>query len=258
MKVTPKKRLGQHFLINTSVCERIVNSLPTFETPTHVLEIGPGKGAITSLFLQRTDLIFHAFEVDNESIEYLKVQYPDFLNIHKQDFLNAQLLNFFSDDSFCVVGNFPYNISSQILFRCLEYRDQIPIIMGMFQKEVARRVAATPGNKEYGILSVIMQAFYRITYLFTVEPGSFFPPPKVKSGVILCERLDRKHLECDEKLFVKVVKLAFNQRRKTLRNSLKNLGLGEILDGFERKRPEQLSVEDFIQLTQFIEKNVKN
>jgi 16S rRNA (adenine1518-N6/adenine1519-N6)-dimethyltransferase len=157
-------------------------------------------------------------------------------------------------EPFCVVGNFPYNISSQILFRCLEYRNQIPEIMGMFQKEVAIRIAEKPGTKEYGIISVFLQAFYDIHYCFTVDPHVFIPPPKVKSGVIRCTRNERKELDCDEKLFFQVVKMAFNQRRKTLRNSIKQLLEGNILpEKFTNERPEQLSVDDFIELTLFIQ-----
>lgn len=254
MNVKAKKHLGQHFLINTGVCERIAAALPEFEPNMKVVEIGPGKGAITSFFLSRKDIDLFAFEVDKESIAYLNLTYPDFNQVYYQDFLQANLSAYFKDEPFCVVGNFPYNISSQILFKCLEHKDQIPVIMGMFQKEVAKRVAEPPGSKDYGILSVLLQAYYHIEYLFTVEPGSFFPPPKVKSGVIRCTRNARTSLGCDEKLFVKVVKAAFNQRRKTLRNSLRALCIGiELPQEFQVKRPEQLSVEDFITLTKHIE-----
>lgn len=254
MNVKAKKHLGQHFLINTAICEKITEALPVFDTPMKVVEIGPGKGAITDFFLKRTDLDFCAFEVDLESILYLKKSHPEFNKVYSQDFLEANFSAYFQEDQFCVVGNFPYNISSQILFKCLESKHQIPIILGMFQKEVARRIAEPPGSKEYGILSVLMQAYYDVSYLFTVEPGSFYPPPKVKSGVIRCVRNNRTVLGCDEKLFVKVVKAAFNQRRKTLRNSIRAVFPNAILtEEFESRRPEQLNVESFIQLTNLIQ-----
>ena len=254
MDVRAKKHLGQHFLINTGVCKRIADALPTFTQKTKVLEIGPGKGAITSFFLERSDIDFCAFEVDEESIQYLRSNYPSFQKVIKQDFLKAELNQYFNDDSFCVVGNFPYNISSQILFKCLAHKDQIPIIMGMFQREVAKRIAEPPGSKEYGILSVLMQAYYDVEYLFTVEPGSFFPPPKVKSGVIRCTRNAREALGCNELLFTKVVKAAFNQRRKTLKNSLRaSFPDALIPESYQMLRPEQMSVEHFIHLTNQIE-----
>lgn len=259
MNVKAKKHLGQHFLINTAVCEKIAEALPVFATPMNVVEIGPGKGAITDFFLKRTDIDFCAFEVDLESVLYLKKAHPTFNKVYSQDFLLANFSEYFQESQFCVVGNFPYNISSQILFKCLESRDQIPLILGMFQKEVARRIAEPPGSKEYGILSVLMQAYYEVSYLFTVEPGSFYPPPKVKSGVIRCVRNSRTGLGCDEKLFVKVVKAAFNQRRKTLRNSIRAVFPNVILtEEFESQRPEQLSVASFIQLTQLIEPYVND
>ena len=259
MNVKAKKHLGQHFLINTAVCEKIAEALPVFATPMNVVEIGPGKGAITDFFLKRTDIDFCAFEVDLESVLYLKKAHPTFNKVYNQDFLEANFSEYFQESQFCVVGNFPYNISSQILFKCLESRDQIPLILGMFQKEVARRIAEPPGSKEYGILSVLMQAYYEVSYLFTVEPGSFYPPPKVKSGVIRCVRNSRTGLGCDEKLFVKVVKAAFNQRRKTLRNSIRAVFPNVILtEEFESQRPEQLSVASFIQLTQLIEPYVND
>ena len=259
MNVKAKKHLGQHFLINTAVCEKIAEALPVFATPMNVVEIGPGKGAITDFFLKRTDIDFCAFEVDLESVLYLKKAHPTFNKVYSQDFLEANFSEYFQESQFCVVGNFPYNISSQILFKCLESKDQIPLILGMFQKEVARRIAEPLGSKEYGILSVLMQAYYEVSYLFTVEPGSFYPPPKVKSGVIRCVRNSRTGLGCDEKLFVKVVKAAFNQRRKTLRNSIRAVFPNVILtEEFESQRPEQLSVASFIQLTQLIEPYVND
>ena len=254
MNVKAKKHLGQHFLINTAICEKITQALPVFEKPMKVVEIGPGKGAITDLFIQRSDIDFYAFEVDLESILYLKKAHPEFNKVYNQDFLEANFSMYFQEEQFCVVGNFPYNISSQILFKCLESKHRIPIIVGMFQKEVARRIAEPPGSKEYGILSVLMQAYYDISYLFTVEPGSFYPPPKVKSGVIRCVRNNRIDLGCDEKLFVRVVKAAFNQRRKTLRNSIRAVFPNVILtEELESLRPEQLNVDSFIQLTNIIQ-----
>ena len=254
MNVKAKKHLGQHFLINTAICEKIVQALPVFETRMKVVEIGPGKGAITDFFLQRTDIDFCAFEVDLESILYLKKAHPEFNKVYNQDFLEANFSTYFQEEQFCVVGNFPYNISSQILFKCLAHRTEITGIVGMFQKEVAQRICEKPGSRQYGILSVLMQAYYEVSYLFTVEPGSFYPPPKVKSGVIRCVRNNRTVLGCDEKLFVKVVKAAFNQRRKTLRNSIRAVFPNAILtEEFESRRPEQLTVDAFIQLTNLIE-----
>ena len=194
-------------------------------------------------------------EVDSESIDFLRNKYPEHRDrIIWGDFLKMNLQEVMGTEPFCVVGNFPYNISSQILFRCLEYRHQIPEIMGMFQKEVAIRIAEKPGTKEYGIISVFLQAFYDIHYCFTVDEHVFIPPPKVKSGVIRCVRNNRKELGCDEKLFVKVVKAAFNQRRKTLRNSIRAVFPNVTLtEAFDSRRPEQLTVDSFIQLTNLIE-----
>jgi 16S rRNA (adenine1518-N6/adenine1519-N6)-dimethyltransferase len=254
MKVAPKKHLGQHFLINQSVCQKIVDAVPALSPQSLVLEIGPGKGAITKFLLERNDMDLHAFEIDMESVKYLNHTYPHFSNVHLTDFLKEDLTTFFEGKEFSVVGNFPYNISSQIMFKCLEYREKIPLILGMFQKEVARRIAEPPGSKEYGILSVLTQAFYDVKYLFSIEPGSFFPPPKVVSGVIRCTRNHRLSLPCNEALFITVVKTAFNQRRKTLRNSLKSLTLSLPVE-ISGKRPEQLTVDEYIYLTQFIEEH---
>lgn len=178
MSVAPKKHLGQHFLINQSVCKKIVSAIPTLPSKSLVLEIGPGKGAITQFLLERNDMDLHAFEIDMESVNYLNHAFPQFTQVHLIDFLKADLGQFFEGQPFSVVGNFPYNISSQIVFKCLENRGKIPLILGMFQKEVAKRIAETPGSKEYGILSVLVQAFYEVKYLFSVEPGSFFPLQK--------------------------------------------------------------------------------
>lgn len=256
MKVKAKKHLGQHFLKDESICQQIVEHIG-LEKSKNVLEVGPGTGALTKWLLKDSRIKeLCLMEVDQESIAYLNSAYPE-LNgkVLFEDFLRVDLEPFMQKEAFNVVGNFPYNISSQILFRCLEYKDRIPEIVGMFQKEVAKRIAQGPGNKQYGILSVFMQAYYEIDYLFTVDEDVFDPPPKVKSGVIRCVRNSRKSLPCDEKLFKVVVKTGFNQRRKTLRNSLKALLNGaELPEKYSGERPEQCSVEDFIELTQFFEK----
>jgi len=223
----------------------------------NILEIGPGTGALTQHILKSKAYEgFYVMEVDKESIEYLSNNFPELSGkIIEGDFLEFDIATLFNNNSFCVVGNFPYNISSQILFRCLEYKDLIPEVIGMFQKEVAERISQKPGNKQYGILSVFMQAYYDIEYLFTVDEHVFDPPPKVKSGVIRCQRNNRRTLNCNEDLFVKVVKTAFNQRRKTLRNSLKSMTNGlDLPPKFSGERPEQLSVEEFIELTNILDK----
>ena len=255
MRVRPKKHLGQHFLNDKGTCEKIAQQLTNHRNCKNVVEVGPGMGALTEFLLSKNPTNLWLLEVDSESIDFLRNKYPEQRDrIIWGDFLKMDLQEFMGIEPFCVVGNFPYNISSQILFRCLEYRNQIPEIMGMFQKEVAIRIAEKPGTKEYGIISVFLQAFYDIHYCFTVDSHVFIPPPKVKSGVIRCTRNERKELDCDEKLFFQVVKMAFNQRRKTLRNSIKQLLEGNILpEKFTNERPEQLSVDDFIELTLFIQ-----
>ena len=254
MKVKPKKHLGQHFLKDPSICQRIVADLKLSESQ-NVLEVGPGTGALSKWLLEDKRILdLYLMDVDEESISYLKMLYPErSSNILFEDFLSYDLNKFLPGASFNVVGNFPYNISSQILFRCLEFKDRIPEIVGMFQREVAKRIAKGPGSKQYGILSVFMQAYYDIEYLFTVDEDVFDPPPKVKSGVIRCVRNQRTALPCDEKLFKRVVKTAFNQRRKTLRNSLKPLLCGiELPEKYSGERPEKCSVEDFVLLTEII------
>lgn len=253
--VKAKKHLGQHFLTDKNICQKIAQQYGFHQDCKKVLEIGPGTGALTE-FLLKLDLDLSVMDVDKESIEYLEKHFPQLQSkIHFADFLRIKPESYFGDEPFAVVGNFPYNISSQILFKCLEYRKQIPEIMGMFQKEVAERVAEKPGTKTYGILSVLLQAFYDIQYCFTVDEHVFNPPPKVKSGVIRCTRNSREQLPCDEKLFIQVVKQSFNQRRKTIRNSIKSLTQGKVFEHrFLTERPERLSVEDFIELTQAIEK----
>lgn len=249
-EIRPKKALGQHFLKDLSVAERIAGALPeTTELP--VLEIGPGTGVLTQ-FLLKSERQLTVVEFDKESVTYLDRHYPELQGrIIEADFLQLDLNTLFPAQ-FAVIGNYPYNISSQIFFKVLEYKDKIPFCAGMLQKEVAERLAAPSGKKACGIITALLQAWYDIEYLFTVEPDVFDPPPKVKSAVIRMTRNKRTELHCDETLFKTVVKTAFNQRRKTLRNSLKSL-LREknsisTLPVFD-KRPEQLSVEEFIELT---------
>jgi len=251
-EIRPKKSLGQHFLKDLSVAERIAGVLPENELP--VLEIGPGTGVLTQ-FLLKNKRQLTVVEIDKESITYLNEHYPELQGrIIEADFLKLDLNTLFPEP-FAVIGNYPYNISSQIFFKVLEFKDKIPFCAGMLQKEVAERLAAKPGKKAYGIITVLLQVWYDIEYLFTVEPEVFDPPPKVKSAVIRMTRNQRMELPCDETLFKTVVKTAFNQRRKTLRNSLKSL-LGEnnalsALPVFD-KRPEQLSVEEFMELTNLL------
>jgi 16S rRNA (adenine1518-N6/adenine1519-N6)-dimethyltransferase len=254
MTVRAKKHLGQHFLKDKATCEKIANQFTGYKNCNNVIEIGPGMGALSEYLIARGDLNLWFLDVDDESIDYLKNKYPDLTEkIILGDFLRMDLKQLMGESPFSVVGNFPYNISTQILFKCLEYRNQIPEIMGMFQKEVAVRIAEKPGSKEYGITSVLFQAFYDIHYCFTVDEHVFIPPPKVKSGVIRCTRNERQQLDCDEKMFFQVVKMAFNQRRKTLRNSLKQLLRGrELPEVYTNERPEKLSVEQFIEITKYL------
>lgn len=255
MQVRAKKHLGQHFLKDEKICERISTTFSRHQNCHRVLEIGPGMGALSHYLFLQEDLHVVLMDIDEESVNFLHEKYPEKKEqILYGDFLRLHPDTYFPNVNFSVVGNFPYNISSQILFKCLEFRNRIPEIMGMFQKEVAVRVAEKPGSKEYGITSVLLQAFYDIEYCFTVDEHVFSPPPKVKSGVIRCTRNNRESLSCDERLFFQVVKMAFNQRRKTLRNSLKQLLKGyELPSKFQQERPEQLSVSDFEELTLFIE-----
>lgn len=244
-QVTPKKALGQHFLIDDGIAQQIVDSL---QTPyPNVLEIGPGMGVLTRFLLQRPDMDLRVVEIDRESVAYLQQHFPELNDrILATDFLKLHLDELYSEPV-SIIGNFPYNISSQILFKILENKDLVPETVGMFQKEVAERVASAPGKKMYGILSVLLQAFFDIEYLFTVHEHSFNPPPKVKSAVIRITRNPEKRLHCDEALFKNVVKTAFNQRRKTLRNSLKTFTFTSDFKENEllSKRPEQLSVAEF-------------
>lgn len=245
--VRAKKHLGQHFLKDENIARRIADSL-TGEVK-QVLEIGPGMGVLTKYLVDKSELNFCAIEIDTESVAYLNQHYPH-LKVIEGDFLRLDASTLFQD-SFAIIGNFPYNISSQILFKVYESRNMVPEVVGMFQKEVAERVAAKPGSKTYGILSVLLSAFYDIEYLFTVDEHVFNPPPKVKSAVIRLRRNQVSALECDEKLFTTIVKTGFNQRRKTMRNALKPLGrsLEAIPEELLSKRAEQLSVEDYIIIT---------
>lgn len=257
--VKAKKHLGQHFLIDKNISKKIALQFKNHENCHKVLEIGPGTGALTTFLLEQEENDIWVIEVDRDSIAYLKNNFPKLDGkIIEQDFLKINPNQLFGDEKFAVVGNFPYNISSQILFKCVEHRNQIPEIMGMFQKEVAVRVAEKPGSKAYGIISVLLQTFYDINYCFTVDENAFNPPPKVKSGVIRLTRNDRKSLPCNEKLFIQIVKACFNQRRKMIRNTIKQFIQDKPFEHrFLTERPEQLSVDDFIELTLEIEKIIK-
>jgi 16S rRNA (adenine1518-N6/adenine1519-N6)-dimethyltransferase len=253
--VTPKKSLGQHFLKDKAIAGRIASTLTGIGYDS-VLEIGPGMGMLTGFLLERGFKDFHVIEIDNESVHYLNENFPGLKNIITGDFLNMDLDSFFPG-KMAVIGNFPYNISTQIFFKVLKHKEKVVEISGMLQKEVAERICAGPGSKTYGILSVLLQAYYKTEYLFTVSEHVFSPPPKVKSAVIRLTRNDVENLECDEKLFFRVVKACFNQRRKTLRNSVRS--------AFELKRddypefglrPEQLSVVQFVKLTDWIAENM--
>lgn len=254
--VRPKKHLGQHFLTDPFIAERIVKAMNVNKGDT-VIEIGPGTGILTG-FLMDKEIHLLPVEIDPESVLYLKQKWPEL----EDQIIEDDILKMTFDDHiagpFHVIGNFPYNISSQIFFRLLDYRDRIPSIVCMIQKEVAGRIASPPGSREYGILSVLLQAYYHIEYLFSVKPGSFFPPPRVTSGVIRLSRNSTDKLPCDEKLFFKVVKTTFNQRRKMIRNSARSILLNLNSD-FEllSKRPEQLDVQEFIDLTNWIESQLK-
>ncbi len=252
-KVRAKKHLGQHFLNDVSIAKSIVDSL-SGNGYNEIIEVGPGMGVLTQ-FLLNQDLNIHVIEIDSESVIYLESTYPKLIpKIHKIDFLKVDLTKI-TNKPFGLIGNFPYKISSQILFKALEYKDQIPEIVGMFQKEVAERVASNPGNKKYGIISVLLQAYYEIEYLFTVHEDVFNPPPKVKSGVIRLKRNKKLKLECNEKLFKSIVKKSFNQRRKILKNALKPfIKSFEFEDSLLSLRAEKLSVNNFVYLTNKLEK----
>lgn len=258
MEVRAKKALGQHFLTDQSIAKSIVDAL---DVEGAVLEVGPGMGVLTQYLLERPELSLKLVEIDGESVQYLKRNFKALkANLIQEDFLKMKLTEVFEGD-FCVIGNFPYNISSQIFFKILDHKDRVPEVVCMIQKEVAERIAEKPGTKTYGILSVLLQAWYDIEYLFSVGSGAFAPPPKVQSAVIRLKRNDRKTLGVDETLFKSVVKTSFGQRRKTLRNSLKQMIIskaGEDAAAFSSDpvfdlRPERLSVEDFIALTKRFE-----
>ena len=251
--VRPKKKLGQHFLTDLNIAKKIADLLDS-STHQNVLEIGPGTGVLTQYLVPKT-AVLHLIEVDEESINFLQKKYnSEVLNLIQGDFLKLDLKTIFGANTFSVIGNFPYNISSQIVFKVLENKIQIPFFAGMFQKEVAERICEPPGSKKYGILSVLSQLYYETEYLFTVPPIVFNPSPKVDSAVIKLTRKENFSLDCDETLLNRVVKLSFQQRRKTLRNSLKTLNLPDNLreDSIFGLRPEKLSGDDFIQLTKRI------
>ena len=253
MSVKPKKYLGQHFLTDLTIAKKIAETLKE-TTYDDVLEIGPGMGVLTKYLLEK-DFTTHVIEIDTESVNYLKAHFLNLADrIISQDFLKINLDDFFGDKQLAIIGNFPYNISTQIVFKAIENKHRIPEFSGMFQKEVAQRIAEKPGSKIYGITSVLTQAFYDVEYLFSVPPSVFNPPPKVHSGVIRLVRKENYTLPVDEKLFFRVVKTAFNQRRKMLRGSLKTFNLSDKLreDAIFAQRPEQLSVQEFIGLTQKI------
>ena len=253
-EVRAKKHLGQHFLKDENIAAKIADTL-RYESYDSILEIGPGMGVLTKYLLKK-DVDVHVIEIDTESVEYLEEHYPALENkIHEKDFLKYDVSEIFGKNQFGIIGNFPYNISTQIVFKMLELREFIPEFAGMFQKEVAQRICEKEGSKAYGILSVLVQAFYEAEYVFTVPPSVFNPPPKVDSGVLRLTRKEDFSLPCDEKLFFRVVKTAFQQRRKTLRNSLKIFQLPDDLreESIFGSRPEQLSTAQFIELTQKIE-----
>ncbi len=252
LRVRPKKHLGQHFLKDTAIAERIVNSLTQHGGYEQVLEIGPGTGVLTQFLVRQPNYELTVIEVDTESVAYLEQHYPN-LPILSEDFLKLRLDTLF-ETPYAIIGNFPYNISSQIFFRVLDERQRVPEVVGMLQKEVADRLCSPPGNKTYGILSVLLQAYYSVEYLFTVEPHVFHPPPRVRSAVIRLQRNNTTQLACDEVLFRRVVKQGFQNRRKTLRNALKPLNLSPAVQALPvlNQRAEQLSVADFVELTQQI------
>ena len=255
MNVRAKKHLGQHFLTDETIAKKIADSLISTSNYNDVLEIGPGTGVLTKYLLDNPNYTTSVIEIDRESIAYLKENFKDLENkIFEQNFLKADLQKMYPNKQFAIIGNFPYNISTQIVFKTLENKASIPEFSGMFQKEVAERIAEKAGSKKYGILSVLTQAFYDVEYLFTVPPSVFNPPPKVDSGVIRLTRKKDFLLPVDEKLFFQIVKTSFNQRRKMLRKSLKSMGISDALkqNEFLTKRPEQLSVEEFIRLTLLI------
>lgn len=255
-----KKSFGQHFLNREDIAERIADSLSPQAKDSLVIEIGPGRGMLTKYLIDKYNQLL-VIEADQDMVLFLHKHYPVLKNsIVSADFLKVDLAALSQNRDFALIGNFPYNISTQILFKMLEYKTLIPELVGMFQKEVAQRVVAPPGSKIYGVTSVLVQAFYEGEYLFSVDKGSFTPPPKVQSGVIRLRRKENYELACDVKLFKQIVKQAFGQRRKMLRNTMKSFLKDDPLlkDPFFEKRPEKLSVEDFVQLTQEVQKRIVN
>lgn len=252
--VRAKKSFGQHFLHRTDIAEQIANSLIRIKDYEAVLEVGPGQGMLTQFLINRPFELF-AVEADRDMIPIVESKFPSLKdNLIQDDFLKLDFGKIFGNKSFAIIGNFPYNISSQILIKMVELKTQVPELVGMFQKEVAERVVAPPGSKTYGVISVICQAYYKAEYLFTVDRDSFDPPPKVQSAVIRMSRKENLDLGCDEKLFRKVIKQAFSQRRKMLRNTMKVFLDGSSLleDSFFQLRPERLSVEEFVKLTNWV------
>jgi 16S rRNA (adenine1518-N6/adenine1519-N6)-dimethyltransferase len=249
--VRPKKHLGQHFLKDKPTCQKIADQLTNHRGCMNVLEIGPGMGALSEYLIAKEGLNLKFLDVDQESIDYLKVKYPEHAdNILYGDFLRIKMEPIMGIEPFCVVGNFPYNISTQILFKVLDWKEKVPVVIGMFQKEVAQRAASKEGSKVYGVLSVLIQAFYEVEYLFDVSNQSFNPPPKVESGVIRLKRKTTTLSVKSDRAFQVLVKTAFNQRRKTLRNAVKSLFSPEVLaDEIFNRRAETLSVEEFAAMT---------
>ncbi|MDN3550550.1 16S rRNA (adenine(1518)-N(6)/adenine(1519)-N(6))-dimethyltransferase RsmA [Mucilaginibacter aquaedulcis] len=255
--VRAKKHLGQHFLTDKNIAAKIVDSLKPAGRYNHVLEVGPGMGVLSDFLLQKTEYETSLIDIDEESFQFLQKKYPQLgKRLINADFLEMDFSGVF-DSPFAIIGNFPYNISSQILFKILDNRQQVVEVVGMFQKEVAERCSAKPGSKEYGILSVFLQAYYKVEYLFTVKAGVFNPPPKVLSAVIRLTRNDAETLNCDEKLFWQIVKAGFNQRRKTLRNAISSLINKEKMtdNATLDLRAERLSVDDFVKLTNEVAAN---
>ena len=253
-KVRPKKFLGQHFLTDMDIARQITEAMVFTDDENCVLEIGPGMGVLTNFLFSRKGIRLKLIEIDRESVEYLKKNFPSLIDdIVSGDFLHTDLSSIFGRP-FSIIGNFPYNISSQILFRAIENRDLVLSLVGMFQKEVAMRICSPPGKKDYGILSVFVQAFFHAEYLFTVDEHVFHPPPKVKSGVIRLTRKKDYSLGADEKHFFRVVKTAFNQRRKTMRNSLKPLLTESVKPDMSilSRRPEELGFQEFVELTNLL------
>ena len=258
-EVTAKKRLGQHFLIDLSIAKRIADTVDVCPG-IPILEVGPGMGVLTRFLLEKQHPL-KVVEIDEESVTYLCNNLPQLReeNIIPDDFLKMRLDRLFAGEQFMLIGNYPYNISSQIFFKMLDYKEFVPYCSGMIQKEVGERLAAKPGTKAYGILSIFIQLWYDVEYLFTVDEHVFSPPPKVKSAVVLMQRNSRQSLECNEELFRKIVKGTFNQRRKKLRNSIQQIVGKEsalLSDPILDKRPEQLSIEDFIELTNKVEQDL--